>query len=54
MATVEQWTSPREFDAYQYDWESFKEFYKPDNDDEQWAECEDEEFTLKFINVVLT
>ena len=45
MATVEQWTSPREFDAYQYDWDAFKEFYKPDNDDEQYAECEDEEFT---------
>ena len=28
MATVEQWTSPREFDAYQYDWDAFKEFYK--------------------------
>ena len=45
MATVEQWTSPREFDAYQYDWDAFKEFYKPENDDEQYAECEYEEFT---------
>ena len=36
MATVELWTSPREFDAYQYDWDAFKEFYKPDNDDEQY------------------
>ena len=45
MATVELWTSPREFDAYQYDWDAFKEFYKPDNDDEQYAECEDEDFT---------
>ena len=45
MATVELWTSPREFDAYQYDWDAFKEFYKPDNDDEQYVDCEDEEFT---------
>ena len=45
MATVELWTSPREFDAYQYDWDAFKEFYKPDNEDEMYAECEDEEFT---------
>ena len=45
MATVELWESPKEFDAYQYDWDAFKEFYKPDNDDEQYAECEDEEFT---------
>ena len=22
MATVELWTSPKEFDAYQYDWET--------------------------------
>ena len=45
MATVELWTSPREFDAYQYDWDAFKEFYKPDNEDEMYAECEDEDFT---------
>ena len=45
MATVELWSSPKEFDAYQYDWEAFKEFYKPENDDYKYAECEDEEFT---------
>ena len=45
MATVELWTSHREFDAYQYDWDAFKEFYKPDNDDYKYAECEDEDFT---------
>ena len=45
MAPVELWTSPREFDAYQYDWDAFKEFYKPDNEDEMYAECEDEDFT---------
>ena len=45
MATVELWTSPREFDAYQYDWDAFKEIYKPDNEDEMYAECEDEDFT---------
>ena len=33
MATVELWTSPKEFDAYQSGWESFSEFYKPENDD---------------------
>ena len=27
MATVEPWESPKEFDAYQYDWETFCEFY---------------------------
>ena len=45
MATVELWDSPRTFDAYQYDWDAFKEFYKPDNEDEMYAECEDEDFT---------
>ena len=45
MATVELWTSPKEFDAYQYDWETFKEFYKPENDDYKYVDCEDEEFT---------
>ena len=25
MATVELWESPKEFDAYQYDWETFCE-----------------------------
>ena len=45
MATVELWTSPKEFDAYQYDYETFCEFYKPENDDYKYAECEDEEFT---------
>ena len=45
MATVELWTSPKEFDAYQYDWEAFQEFYKPENDDYKYAECEDEDFT---------
>ena len=45
MATVELWESPKEFDAYQYDWETFCEFYKPENDDYKYAEAEDEEFT---------
>ena len=45
MATVEPWESPKEFDAYQYDWETFCEFYKPENDDYKYAECEDEQFT---------
>ena len=27
MATVELWSSPKEFDAYQYDYETFCEFY---------------------------
>ena len=45
MATVELWESPKEFDAYQYDYETFCEFYKPENDDYKYAECEDEEFT---------
>ena len=45
MATVELWTSPKEFDAYQYDWEAFQEFYKPENDDYKYVDCEDEEFT---------
>ena len=45
MATVELWTSPKEFDAYQYDYDAFCEFYKPENDDYKYAECEDEDFT---------
>ena len=45
MATVELWSSPKEFDAYQYDWETFKEFYKEENDDYKYVDCEDEEFT---------
>ena len=45
MATVELWDSPRQFDAYQQDWETFKEFYKPENEDEEYVECEEEEFT---------
>ena len=45
MATVELWSSPKEFDAYQYDYETFCEFYKPENDDYKYAECEDEDFT---------
>ena len=45
MATVELWTSPKEFDAYQYDWEVFKEFYKEENDDYKYVDCEDEDFT---------
>ena len=45
MATVELWESPKEFDAYQYDWEAFSEFYKPENEDYKYAECEDEDFT---------
>ena len=45
MATVELWTSPKEFDAYQYDWEVFKEFYKEETDDYKYVDCEDEEFT---------
>ena len=45
MATLELWTSPKEFDAYQYDWETFKEFYKEETDDYKYVDCEDEEFT---------
>ena len=45
MATVELWTCPKEFDAYQYDWETFKEFYKEETDDYKYVDCEDEEFT---------
>ena len=45
MATVELWTSPKEFDAYQYDYETFCEFYKEKNDDYKYVDCEDEEFT---------
>ena len=45
MATVELWTSPKEFDAYQYDRETFKEFYKEETDDYKYVDCEDEEFT---------
>ena len=45
MATVELWTSPKEFDAYQYDYETFCEFYKPENDDYKYVDCEDEDFT---------
>ena len=45
MATVELWEAPKEFDAYQYGWETFKEFYKPDNEDYKYVDCEDEEFT---------
>ena len=45
MATVELWTSPKEFDAYQYDWEVFKEFYKEETDEYKYVDCEDEEFT---------
>ena len=54
MATVELWESPKEFDAYQYDWEAFQEFYKPENDDYKYAECEDEDFTpgMNGINTI--
>ena len=45
MATVELWTSPKEFDAYQYDWETFKEFYKEETDEYKYVDCEDDEFT---------
>ena len=45
IATVELWTSPKEFDAYQYDWEVFKEFYKEETDEYKYVDCEDEEFT---------
>ena len=45
MATVELWESPKEFDAYQYDYEAFSEFYKPENDDYKYAEAEDEDIT---------
>ena len=45
MATVELWESPKEFDAYQYGWETFKEFYKPENEAYKYVDCEDEEFT---------
>ena len=41
MATVELWESPKEFDAYQYDYEEFYEFYKPENDDYEEFESED-------------
>ena len=36
METVELWTSPKEFDAYQYDWETFKEFYKEEYGDGEY------------------
>ena len=54
MATVELWTSPKEFDAYQYDWETFKEFYKEETDDYKYVDCEDEEFTpgMNGINTI--
>ena len=52
MATVELWDSPRQFDAYQQDWETFKEFYKPENEDEEYVECEEEEFTPGMNGVV--
>ena len=45
MATVELWESPKEFDAYQYGWDTFKEFYKPDDENYKYVDCEDEEFT---------
>ena len=45
MATVELWDSPKQFDAYQYGWETFKEFYKPDDEEYKYVDCEDEEFT---------
>ena len=45
MATVELWSSPKEFDAYQYDYDTFCEFYKPENDDYKYVDCEEEEFT---------
>ena len=45
MATVELWSSPKEFDAYQYDYDTFCEFYKPENEDYKYVDCEDEEFT---------
>ena len=45
MATVELWESPKEFDAYQDGWETFKEFYKPENEAYKYVDCEDEEFT---------
>ena len=54
MATVELWTSPKEFDAYQYDWEVFQEFYKEKNDDYKYVDCEDEEFTPGFRGIDTT
>ena len=51
MATVELWSSPKEFDAYQYDYETFSEFYKPENDDYKYVDCEDEEFTPGFDGI---
>ena len=45
MATVELWESPKEFDAYQYDWETFKECYKEETDEYKYVDCEDEDFT---------
>ena len=51
MATVELWTSPKEFDAYQYGWDSFKEFYQPENDEYKYVDCEDEEFTPGFNDI---
>ena len=51
MATVELWESPKEFDAYQYDWETFCEFYKPENDDYKYAEAEDRGLPTDAFNV---
>jgi len=51
MATVELWESPKEFDAYQYDWEAFQEFYKEETDDYKYVDCEDEEFTPGFNGI---
>ena len=51
MATVELWSSPKEFDAYQYGWDTFKEFYNPENDDYKYVDCEDEEFTPGFKGI---
>ena len=44
MATVELWESPKEFDAYQYGWDTFKEFYKPDDENYKYVDCEDKEW----------
>ena len=54
MATVELWNSPKEFDAYQYDWETFKEFYKEETEEYKYVDCEDEEFTpgMNGINTI--
>ena len=33
IETVELWENPNAFDSEKYDWETFKSFYKEENDD---------------------